>query len=832
MNKDLETDFKIKQIAIVLCKQTLLLCVLVCLFLVVWQRAVSLDISKTCVAILLSMKMLPLILLPAVLLILLHMDNVNANNARLISVLSPIIKGDYTLSYKFNWTVLGIHALCMSFMASVYSCWIIWVYVILLDGVTLYVLSENKMEKGNKNTDDALKDVPIAKLQQDSLGRECFVNTFYNIINETQNNRNIILLNGMWGEGKTSVLNCLENLANDKFASRFVFRWVNPWQNYTKERFVNALLEEINLFLQYTYPKDTISPSLFEKLSFSVQPHPLININILHSKKSSNIGVNIKELSSKLKSKLCRLIIIVDDLDRLDKKQILDILSIVYLFSECNNIIFILSANQAKVEDSLTERQTADKGSDASSYYKAYQGYLEKIATNIITLPSILPEFLKKNLLQQLKNLQFKFTQEEKEHIPISLFHNLRDLKRTLQAFYNVMKQPTIQGEINPYHMLFVTFLYVFTPKIYTKIEETPSYWIKDYIENKTRNMKDNYAELNSYFESLLSLYPEKRNEIETIFLILNPEYYKIKLWEKYENKNSNHMSLEASMASIFSQSILKPFYNKDYFYRYFKHRLDDNTISDEIMHKHFEELCLIPKKEGAKQVMLFLNRTLETKISSYFNYLCNNLPLKDNPMLYSIIVDGVTSFLNNDLVKPSIKKIVIEEAIPQLIQNGNLSDSSLEYIFNGIRSIFFKVVIFYTAKSNLDLFKKLQLPSADSYTAESILKEECKYIEFQHARLLLYFWLRGWKDYPAPCDRRRKEETIKIFKQNEHYFWLVVGSELYEVLGSDAFPKRLEEYDKIWGLSILKEIVTALLEKTNIAYQEQLSDLQRVLER
>lgn len=842
MKKYLKIRFNLEQVIVALCEQTLLLGIGALLFCKIWEWIFSLNTYATICSWLTEgsccFSFLSCVSVLLVLLFFLYINEIEANKYRMAEVFSPVKGRGYPFSYKFNWQAIIFYALCMGFMACVYSWWLIPGYIVLVDIVSLYVLCGmwdkfNEKEAGNSQHEGGLlQDTPIFTLEQDSLGRQEFVKTLYNIINNSKGNSNIILLNGAWGLGKTSVLNCLENYAVSQDENELIFKWINPWQNDTKERFVNALLEEINLFLQYTYPKDIIPRSLFKRLSVSVCPAPFISFSFSSPSETSNIGVNIQELSAKLKPKQNQLVIIVDDLDRLDKRQVLDILAIVYLFSECHNIIFILAANQVKVESLLTEEQVYHEDNERHRCFKAYQGYLEKIATNIVPLPEILPSFLKENLIQQIASLNWGESsfnwKEAQSYIPVSLFHNLRDVKRVLLAFFNVMQQPTVQGEVNPYHMLLVSFLYVFTPKVYTEIGQTPSYWILEYIKDKTQNLQENYSELQRYFEDLLSFYPDKRKELETIFLLLNPEYYHVKTWDPGTSKVTFNMSAEMFNMYSFSSKVVKPFYNEEYFDRYFTYRPNIDTLPDKIMGSHVEKLRTLSGKEGAIEAGRFLHTISDTQMLRYFNYLRQNFPFGENRRLYELVASGLVILLNDGDTEPGKKKTLIYEVVRRWIRQSEVSSEIIKYVFDNVTSILFKTAIYYMSEIKPELCKQLQFPPVSSYTAEDILKEEEKYVEFQYALTLIYFWMGGWKNSTS-YNEARKEEAVCLFEKNFHYFWFAVGKSLYDDIDSHM-PIALQSTMKTWGVSTLKRIISSWLKNSNIEYKEELLRLQQFL--
>ena len=845
MYKHLPKSFQIELALIAICRQTLILLVGVCLGLMLWRWMAALEISQIIYTawegLLLGMGIRIEMVAAAILLLLVFIVDVIFNSTHFKAFFSPTIAGEYPLSYRFNWPAILLYVILLCVIVKRSPVWASCA-VLFLDGITLFLLFKGREDKTQVSTksreDDSpnkdenpLKDTPISNLKEDSLGREGFVDTFYHIIDDSHNNRNVILLNGSWGQGKTSILNCVESYAAEQAKNQLIFRWVNPWQNDTKERFVAALLEEINLFLQYTPPVDSISRSLLKRLSFSVQPFPWININFPSASSTHNIEVNIRELSDKLKQKQNRLVIIVDDLDRLNKQQILDMLASVYLFSECHNIIFVLAANQTKVESLLTESQSNEKTGETHSYYNAYQGYLEKIATNIVPLPDILPEKLRDCLITQIEDPRNKisFTAEEKEHIPATLFHNLRDVKRVLQEFSNVMKQNCVQGEVNHYHMLLVTYLHVFAPKVYINISQNSSFWIKEELEEKRGKRPEGDDTLLMYFNQFFLWYPDQKEELKKIFLLLNPEYQKILIQSQKITFEDALYKGSSLLNSFMSHHVSKPFYNKDYFYRYFTYRPDTYTISDKQMLRHLEKLSSQSQQEAAHKVRLFLTRCKVSQIDSYFSYLHNNVPFKGHERLYNVIAKGLILLLNDGTVQMATKQLIIQKHIPQWVAQKEISNKILLHIFNQVSSILFKQYIYLNSRSqNIALLKQLTLPPANNYTAEDILKEEDKYRDFSLSSSLLYSWMREWKD-SSEYDNKKKNQVLKIFIQNEHYFWLAVGKELYESIDNHA-SNILIEKTKPWGITTIQQIISSLLKMPHLSHKTELLTLQKVL--
>lgn len=390
------------------------------------------------------------------------------------------------------------------------------------------------------------------------------------------------------------------------------------------------------------------------------------------------------------------------------------------------------------------------------------------------------------------------------------------------------MQQNGVQGEVNPYHMLLVTYLHVFAPKIYAEIPKTPSFWITKGLDNKTHKNSKKDVSMLTYFNNLLTQYPDKKEILQKVFTLLNPGYQTILIQQQNLSFTDSLYELSKSIHQEFSHQCPKSFFHLKYFYRYFTHQPDTFTIPDKLMYQHIDKLRILASENKAEEVVLFLTLNNVTQLSSYFSYLHNNLPFKGNETIYSTIANGLCLLLNDDNVNLEIKKLIIEEHLPQWIRQRSVSNKLLINMFNQIHGILFKAYIHDTAEeNNQKLYTQLQMPLADNYTANDILKEEEKYLEFRLARFLIDAWMRDWQSNGIIVYKEeRKNQVIHIFKQSEHYFWLAVGEVLYESINSH-FSHILREKTKPWGISTIQQIISSLLKQPHLKRRNELLELQ-----
>lgn len=499
-----------------------------------------------------------------------------------------------------------------------------------------------------------MKDIPIGPKEPDELGRTAFINTVAKIIQLCGGRGNRLLLDGDWGSGKTSIVNCVEALIKEtKTGKLYHFAHVNPWSNETRAKFVESLLGVIDEFCRGTQPSFAVSKVLFNNLLANVASFSAGYFGFQFGQQKENLDSEIEELSQKLAYKKEKLVLVIDDLDRLTKTQILDILSVIYLFSECNNIIFLLLANSVKVNEILVESKNAcienleymPKGATS------YEGYLQKMCSNEIRLPEVLPEFLKEACLLRMKKILDEqkvapLSPDEEQSVPVGCFNNMRTIKRVLQAFLNTLLQPKVKGEVYPFHLFLLTILSVQYPKVYEAIRDRVSMWEDRNILNWSDDLLSEYKE---YFDFLFNMYPTERVNLTIIFFILNPNYRNYLLRLGINDKKMNDLAMDLRLRYPISRetNIDKAFYNPRYISRYFCMNFSSDIIPDSILDKEFEDTLKLPSVEsGIKRLLAFIKRH-QSRINSFFSYISNKKPALDHEVL-CMILNALSSLVNS----------------------------------------------------------------------------------------------------------------------------------------------------------------------------------------
>ena len=303
----------------------------------------------------------------------------------------------------------------------------------------------------NYNTDK-----PIDEESQDLLGRAKFSNRLGKSIYEYNAIDGLVIgLFGKWGTGKTSVINMAVNQINklaENDENKPVIIKFNPWNYSDKDNLISLFFQSLknNINIQGIGEFREKIVELLDDYSDAFDTLTLIPIQ------SSNIIASLfKNLSKVIRASLRRkldldktketlekelikankkIIIIIDDIDRLTNTQIRDVFQLVKQVADFPNVIYLLSMDRMVVSRALTDIHNINGNK-----------YLEKI----IQVPFELPELRKSKLNniffskldQIIKNISNEIVLDENYWYNVfksciePYINTLRDVNRVINIF-------------------------------------------------------------------------------------------------------------------------------------------------------------------------------------------------------------------------------------------------------------------------------------------------------------------------------------------------------------------------------------------------------------
>lgn len=292
----------------------------------------------------------------------------------------------------------------------------------------------------------------------------------------------VLALVGPWGAGKTSVLKMLcEALENHENAPLVVE--VNPWLFSGTEQLVELFISELADKLASRQDKRAAAASKrlqeYADILNDLTWLPLVNrlgfaIRLLTRLLSMRTRLHTGSIEGRraaigkaLKDANERLLVLVDDIDRLTDAEIRDVVRTVRLVGDFDNVTYLLAFDRLRVEKALGDRDDPNSGRD----------YLEKIVQTIHPLPAIrygdLSEALTQGIVAAVDDLNHGPFEPYQWHnigglAVRPLFRSLRDVYR----FTNVLPATirAIGDEVALHDVLALEAVRVLEPDVWDAI--------------------------------------------------------------------------------------------------------------------------------------------------------------------------------------------------------------------------------------------------------------------------------------------------------------------------------------------------------------------------
>ena len=445
---------------------------------------------------------------------------------------------------------------------------------------TIFDLQELCINKVNieKNSIGLLEEKDV---DYDLLDRQSIINQLYNtIINCYPAKTFTIGLDGKWGSGKTTIINnVLKLIKKNKIDNYFVVVKFDPWEYNDEKAMLKGLIEQILI--------NTDLNAGIENLDLLV--NSIINVIFSDSKKYilPIINSEIKNVQSKIKFENIinnylikhdkRMILIIDNLDRIDSDKIKFMLKIISTTLNLKNTITIL------LYDDLIIQKELDKcfGTTDSKVK-----YMEKIVQLKIDIPQI-----DINRIEDLKNkiannLMYDNSQIiQKKLIGDNIvFNDIRELKRFINNILSALITDPVSlinnnsdninkvKFLNKTDLINLEFIKSKNPSLYYDIWENKTFYISDDRKYDIDLFEFDYTKINKlakeHFENLFLIDENKKYQKTLLLLFPNIKKY----LEGRDIFNSQYNDKEQYKKGIVEHRI----YNTRYFDLYFTKSSND----------------------------------------------------------------------------------------------------------------------------------------------------------------------------------------------------------------------------------------------------------------
>ena len=343
------------------------------------------------------------------------------------------------------------------------------------------------MTSGPRFSDDR----PLTKREEDRLNRAGFADRIATVLTTLPEGSGIVVgIYGPWGDGKTTVLNLLRaNLARN---NAIVVRDFNPWRLADDDSmfrgFFSILAEAIGASLSTGLEqakagatrcaKSLRSATKFLGLWFkSIETVDGLLARFGEIAQEGD-SVQLEQLRDRivvlLSGSKMRVIILIDDLDRLDRQETHTLFRLIKACADFPNLCYVLAFDDTVVSKAIGERYG---GGDEP----AGRSFLEKIIQVPLRLPVAAREDLRSLCFGQvdraLAAAGIELTTEQLGEFVASFDRGVSirlTTPRAANRFGNglMFALPALVGETNPVDHLLVEALRAFYPEVYEVVRD------------------------------------------------------------------------------------------------------------------------------------------------------------------------------------------------------------------------------------------------------------------------------------------------------------------------------------------------------------------------
>lgn len=302
------------------------------------------------------------------------------------------------------------------------------------------------VEKTKKDNLLAAKEIQSIKLpgfatsvipnQPENTGWEDFIDSLVKRINGTDLTEESFAIGvvGEWGAGKTTFLRQMKS----KMTSSYKVVEFNPWNSLSPSQ----LIDDFFSMLSDAVSDDTSAVKAIRKymgvlndIELIPKWGSLLTKYVFNDHQPENISSVKEDVQKALDNYPRRVAVLIDDLDRLEKDELFEVLRIVRITANFHNVVFVVTYDREHVDRMLREKSITDIN------------YLKKIFPIEINLPSYekftIPRMLEQELSSMLGNEEvlgrlksnIYFRDENGRYVIQNYLKNFRDVKRFASSF-------------------------------------------------------------------------------------------------------------------------------------------------------------------------------------------------------------------------------------------------------------------------------------------------------------------------------------------------------------------------------------------------------------
>lgn len=346
-------------------------------------------------------------------------------------------------------------------------------------------------------------------------------------------------LNAQWGYGKTTFLNEIKkNLTEDEIQIDF-----NPWLSSAPDQIVKDFFENLKDKLR-TYDShldDEIDN--YVNLLINLDVHPIITAlaKVWEGSNSKSIVGSRERIQNRINHIGKKIVVMIDDLDRLEKDEIYEVLKLIRNTAKFKNLIYIVAYDRQYICSTLKQKGIVMP-----------ESYLYKIFQMEVLLPAFESDLIEKKLIEELqkqlegdvqerfiKSIEIEINRAYRTNRAVGYFlKNFRDVKRFSNMLCLEIEQVAatkLKFDIMPWCLFWLEIIHYSREEVYLKLRSNHAELLEE-IGSDGKLMFKKGLELEEHVSGVLAYLFDATNDWRSIsythsfdtYFSLRPSVYKV----------------------------------------------------------------------------------------------------------------------------------------------------------------------------------------------------------------------------------------------------------------------------------------------------------------
>jgi len=475
-------------------------------------------------------------------------------------------------------------------------------------------------------------DIPINNYDNDKLNFKPFAKKVASgILNYKQSETLIFSIEGKWGSGKTSLINLIENKIKDKVE----ILHFNPWLMTDISQVIKLFFDELTKILSYGSFKVKLNEDIkkdLKTLANIILPEsmtikvPFISVgykpkDVLLSNSEESLEKIKSKINSYLKDLDKKIVIIIDDIDRLTDKETEFIFRLTKGIADFDNLIYILLYDKKIVAKSL---QTFKREDGEQYLEKIVQYSLSVPKPHTLTIQNLLFEKLDIiiNELEKNEN-QIFFDKDKWSYIVRKVINKFILTIRDINKIINIMSfeySITVE-DVNFSDFFLISLMKIKNIELYELIKDNPN---KFFINPELMILDEDKKTAKEEFKKIITKNFKYKEILTLLFPILDEDEFGYS--QESINKDHEHKYLADAY----------------YFENYFSFSMSD----DKLTHKEFKEIekyFLNDNFEEFKEQIVELDKHKKSILFSTMFYQVSLTKINDQEKYKNAFINTIT---------------------------------------------------------------------------------------------------------------------------------------------------------------------------------------------